>query len=196
MLGSVPPELTNERGAQWNPPGTSALYTSLAEMTAKAEGDHVIAMQPVPPRATRTVYELDVAIKNLLDLTDAGRLAAIEITEEDFESILWEPPLQARRPRALEVLRRPNPWPQRQLHRPHARRDAGARRDDRLVGARQPRASPSLNKPASAGHNPDTSVGPCAITAGRRPRSRTSSFAAHPCSRVIPRALRAVPRHS
>lgn len=91
MLGSAPPELANERGARWNPPGTSALYTSLAETTAKAEGDHVIAMQPVPPRATRTVYELDVAIKNLLDLTDAGRLAAIGITGEDFESIPWEP---------------------------------------------------------------------------------------------------------
>jgi RES domain-containing protein len=91
MLGSAAPELANERGARWNPPGTSALYTSLAETTAKAEGDHVIAMQPVPPRATRTIYELDVAIKNLLDLTDAGRLTAIGITEEDFESIPWEP---------------------------------------------------------------------------------------------------------
>jgi RES domain-containing protein len=45
MLGSAPPELANERGARWNPPGTSAFYTSLAETTAKAEGDHVIAMQ-------------------------------------------------------------------------------------------------------------------------------------------------------
>ena len=91
MLGSAPPELVNERGARWNPPGTPALYTSLAETTAKAEGDHVIAMQPVPPRATRTIYELDVSIENLLDLTDAKRLTAIGITEEDFESIPWEP---------------------------------------------------------------------------------------------------------
>lgn len=91
MLGSTPPELVNERGARWNPPGTPALYTSLAGTTAKAEGDHVIAMQPVPPRASRTIYELDISIKSLLDLTDAGRLAAIGITEEDFESIPWEP---------------------------------------------------------------------------------------------------------
>lgn len=91
ILGSAPPELVNERGARWNPPGTPALYTSLAETTATAEGDHVIAMQPVPPRATRTIYELDISIENLLDLTDAGRLAAIGITEEDFESIPWEP---------------------------------------------------------------------------------------------------------
>lgn len=91
VLGSAQPELANERGARWNPPGTSALYASLTEATAKAEGDHVIAMQPVPPRATRTIYELDVSIARLLDLTDASRLAAIGITEEDFESIPWEP---------------------------------------------------------------------------------------------------------
>jgi RES domain-containing protein len=84
MLGSAPPELANERGARWNPPGTSALNTSLAETTAKAEGDHVIAMQPVPPRAARTIYELDISIENLLVLTDVGRLAAIGVTEEDF----------------------------------------------------------------------------------------------------------------
>jgi len=91
MLGSAPPELVNERGARWNPPGTPAIYTSLAGTTAKAEGDHVIAMQPVPPRASRTIYELDISIKSLLDLTDAGRLAAIGVAEEDFESIPWEP---------------------------------------------------------------------------------------------------------
>ncbi len=50
----------------------------------------MIAMQPVPPRATRTIYELDVVVAKLLDLTDAGRLAAIGITEEDFESLPWE----------------------------------------------------------------------------------------------------------
>lgn len=91
LLGSAPPELANVRGARWNPPGTSALYTSLAESTAKAEGDHLIAMQPVPPRASRTIYELDVSIASLLDLTNATCLADIGITEEDFESIPWEP---------------------------------------------------------------------------------------------------------
>ena len=91
MLGSAQPELANVRGARWNPPGTAALYTSLAEATAKAEGDHLIAMQPVPPRASRTIYELDISVANLLDLTDAARLAAIGITEDDFDSIPWEP---------------------------------------------------------------------------------------------------------
>lgn len=91
LLGSAPPELANVRGARWNPPGTSALYTSLAESTAKAEGDHLIAMQPVPPRASRTTYELEISLANLLDLTDTARFAAIGIVEDDFDSIPWEP---------------------------------------------------------------------------------------------------------
>jgi RES domain-containing protein len=91
MLGSASPELANGRGARWNPPGTSALYTSLAEATAKAEGDHLIAMQPVPPRAPRTIYELEIAVANLIDLTDAALLASIGIAEDNFESIPWEP---------------------------------------------------------------------------------------------------------
>jgi RES domain-containing protein len=91
MLGSASPELGNVRGARWNPPGTSALYMSLAEGTAKAEGDQVIAMQPVPPRASRTIYELEVSIAKLLDLSDASRLAAIGIAKDDLDSIPWEP---------------------------------------------------------------------------------------------------------
>lgn len=47
-----------------------------AEATAKAEGDHLIAMQPVPPRAPRTIYELEIAVANLLDLTEAAHLEA------------------------------------------------------------------------------------------------------------------------
>ena len=34
---------------------------------------------------------MDVSIASLLDLTNATRLADIGITEEDFESIPWEP---------------------------------------------------------------------------------------------------------
>jgi RES domain-containing protein len=89
ILGSASPELVNERGARWNPPGTPALYTSLAETTAKAEGNHVIAMQPVPPRAKRTIYELDVSVAKLLDLTDAKRLNSVGVPDEDLASIPW-----------------------------------------------------------------------------------------------------------
>jgi RES domain-containing protein len=91
MLGSAAPELVNERGARWNPPGTAALYTSLAEATAKAEGDHLVALQPVPPRAPRTIYELEVSIEHLLDLREEVHLAAVGIAEDALSADEWEP---------------------------------------------------------------------------------------------------------
>jgi RES domain-containing protein len=84
MLGASPPERANERGARWNPPGTAALYTSLAESTAVAEGDHLIAVQPIPTRATRTIYELDVSLSRVIDLSDVSRLEALGLTEADI----------------------------------------------------------------------------------------------------------------
>ena len=68
-MGSASPELANLRGARWNPPGTQALYSSLSETTARAEGDHVISLQPIVPHAPRSIYELDVSLASLLDLT-------------------------------------------------------------------------------------------------------------------------------
>lgn len=89
ILGSAPPERANIRGARWNPPGVQALYTSLAAGTAKAEGDHVIALQPVPPRAPRTIYELAVSLNSLLDLTQEGRLTDVGVTEAELSSDDW-----------------------------------------------------------------------------------------------------------
>lgn len=91
VMGSAPPELANLRGARWNPPGTQALYTSLSETTAKAEGDYVISLQPTPPHAPRTIYELVVSLANLLDLTPADRLAELGITEAELTSYEWGP---------------------------------------------------------------------------------------------------------
>jgi len=41
----------------WNPPGVAALYASLDQSTALAEGDHLIAVQSVPLKVTRTIYK-------------------------------------------------------------------------------------------------------------------------------------------
>jgi RES domain-containing protein len=90
MLGSAPPERANRGGARWNPPEVAALYTSTTAETAKAEGDHLIASQSVPPRASRTIYELEVVIANLLDLTNDADLAAVGIDEDDLDAIPWE----------------------------------------------------------------------------------------------------------
>ncbi len=60
MFAEYPPDRPNTTGARWNPPGTAAIYTSLDRSTAVAEGDHMVAMQPIRPRPKRTVYEIRV----------------------------------------------------------------------------------------------------------------------------------------
>ena len=62
-----PPDQTNVRGARWNPPGVEVLYTSLDRSTAIAETDHVIEIQPVRPRAKRTIHRLEIGLKSVLD---------------------------------------------------------------------------------------------------------------------------------
>lgn len=90
MIGSSPPERANRGGARWNPREVDALYTSATAETAEAEGDHLISLQPVPPRASRTIYELEVDIANLLDLTADASLSAVGISEDDLDAIPWE----------------------------------------------------------------------------------------------------------
>lgn len=90
MVGSAPAERANRGGARWNPPEVAALYTSTTAETAKAEGDYLISSQSVPPRAPRTIYELEVAITNLLDLTNDTDLAAVGLEEDDLDAIPWE----------------------------------------------------------------------------------------------------------
>lgn len=87
MLGSASPELANVQGARWNPPGTAALYTSLAAATARAEGGHLITMQPLPPRAPRTIYEIEVVVHRLVDLSDEKELQNVgSITDEELRA--------------------------------------------------------------------------------------------------------------
>jgi RES domain-containing protein len=77
-----PPETTNTRGARWNPPGVEVLYTSLDRSTAIAEADYLIEVQPVRPRAKRTIHRLQIGLKSLLDLTDRVLLASLGVDDE------------------------------------------------------------------------------------------------------------------
>jgi RES domain-containing protein len=74
-----PPDKANGRGARWNPPGTDALYVSLDRETALAEAEHQIALQPIRPRAKRTLYQLDLELSNVLDLTDPEVLEGLGV---------------------------------------------------------------------------------------------------------------------
>ena len=81
-----PPDKPNVRGARWNPPGVEALYTSLDEATALAEADHLIAMQPLRPRATRTLHRLAIALKSVVELTDSSLLELLGVDQEALAS--------------------------------------------------------------------------------------------------------------
>jgi hypothetical protein len=79
MFGDYPPDAENTRGARWNPPGVAAIYTSLARDGALAEAEHQIAVQPIPPRARRTIYTLELTLAGVLDLTDADLLQSLGV---------------------------------------------------------------------------------------------------------------------
>ena len=85
-FGNQPPDRTNTRGARWNPPGVEALYTSLERSTAEAEADHVLNVQPIAPRTTRTMHRLRLTLEAVLDLREANALALLGVRDEDLMS--------------------------------------------------------------------------------------------------------------
>jgi len=90
VLGSYPPDLANVRGARWNPPEVSALYVSREEETASAEGARVLEVQSVPPRVKRSIYELDVDLERVLDLTIGSRLTDVGLNNDDLRGDNFE----------------------------------------------------------------------------------------------------------
>lgn len=80
MFNDNPPELSNTRGARWNPAGLAAIYTSQERDTAIAEGQHAMDSQPLRPKARRYVYELRVSARKVL-----------RISESDFPALGLDP---------------------------------------------------------------------------------------------------------
>lgn len=87
MFAEYPPDRPNTTGARWNPPGVAAIYTSLDRSSAIAEGDHAVAMQPIRPRAKRTVYEVHVQVHAMVDLTDRELLRAVGVDDDALTAI-------------------------------------------------------------------------------------------------------------
>lgn len=87
MFGDYPPERENQRGARWNPPETPAIYTSLTRGVALAEADYQISLQPVRPRAKRTIYTIDIVLASVIDLSDRSLLLRLGITQQDLGSL-------------------------------------------------------------------------------------------------------------
>lgn len=85
MFNDNAPELSNTRGARWNPAGLGAIYTSELRDTAIAEGQHVIDSQPLRPKARRFVYQLRVSAAKALRIGYED-LAAVGLDRSDLES--------------------------------------------------------------------------------------------------------------
>lgn len=85
MLAGHSPEKENTRGARWNPPGTAAIYLSTTRNGALAEAEYHLALQMPRPRARRTMYEVNITLDSVLDLTDGTLLAELGISSADLE---------------------------------------------------------------------------------------------------------------
>lgn len=85
MFNDNPPELSNTRGARWNPAGLAAIYTSEERETAMAEGQHAIDSQPLRPRARRYLYELRVSAAKVLRI-NLNDLASLGLDPAALES--------------------------------------------------------------------------------------------------------------
>lgn len=80
MFNDYPPERSNTSGARWNPPGVEAIYTALDRDTAVAEGQHAIDVQPRRIFRRRVLYELEIDVMGVVDLTTTEALTSVGLT--------------------------------------------------------------------------------------------------------------------
>lgn len=69
MFAGFPPSLQNTRGARWNPQDVAAIYTSLERETALAEANYRLDLEPLRPKAKRTIYTIRIALRSLVELS-------------------------------------------------------------------------------------------------------------------------------
>jgi RES domain-containing protein len=94
MFGNYSPLRPNVGGARWNSPGLEAIYASLERETALAEAEYYLQLQPTRPKATRTLYKLNVTIGSIVDLTASELLSAVGITENTLLANNFQPSQQ------------------------------------------------------------------------------------------------------
>lgn len=86
MFGNYLPDRENTRGSRWNPPEIAAIYTSFSEAGALAEAEHQLAVQPLRPRIKRTLYEIELTLASVVDLSAPGVLAALPFDEAEISN--------------------------------------------------------------------------------------------------------------
>jgi RES domain-containing protein len=91
MFASQPPVRANTGGARWNEPDLAAIYTSCERDTALAEAEYYISLQPLRPRAKRTLFTIHLSLRNVIDLTAGDLLAQLGITADILASVNHSP---------------------------------------------------------------------------------------------------------
>lgn len=80
------PDQANTKGARWNPPDVPALYFALDRATAEAEGDYLASVQPQPIRGVREVHRIEIALRRVVDLSDAQILQELGVSDSALRS--------------------------------------------------------------------------------------------------------------
>jgi RES domain-containing protein len=86
MFGANSPEKENRDGARWNPPEVAAIYSSLEQETAIAEGDYQINVQPYKPKAERKIHRVRVQLVSVLNLTNWDTLGDLGVDKTSYDS--------------------------------------------------------------------------------------------------------------
>jgi len=86
VLGESAPLGANTRGARWNPPDVSALYTSLDRDTAIAEGDFILSLQQVRPSVTRWIVQIQVTLQRVMEV-DEVTLQELGVSRDVLEAL-------------------------------------------------------------------------------------------------------------
>ncbi len=89
MFGAIPPHTSNTRGARWNPPQIAAVYTSLDRPTVLAEAEHAMSVQPVRPTTGRKLYQLQIRLSAVVDLTDRTVLRTMGLSESAMGEMMF-----------------------------------------------------------------------------------------------------------
>jgi RES domain-containing protein len=91
MFGAYEPSRGNTGGARWNPPGLEAIYTSCERETALAEAEYAISLQPLKPKARRTLYTIRVSLTKVIDLAAPPLLSQLGITDDVLSGLDHSP---------------------------------------------------------------------------------------------------------
>jgi RES domain-containing protein len=87
MFAGFSPHRANNRGARWNPPEVSAIYTALERSTCEAELGYRLGLDVVKPRLKVVIYEIEVSLHQVLDLRSWNALADLGLTKEQVRSL-------------------------------------------------------------------------------------------------------------